>query len=295
MMDNGNSHVWESPLVNKATNYHTIDYVKHREGQLFMKACGIQRCLPNYAYERCAREGYHLHAVLSGKGRYYVGEKCFEVGAGQLFLLKHNEEVFYQADADDPWHYIWVTYGGDFARDHMEKAGFTDGVYVRTSHVDITEYLNLVLEMLKRQHMRVSSEVARFGLALQYLSLAIESWEKDSSQGRRDDLTPEDYVRYAVRFIRSNYQHIRISDVADYISINHTYFTDIFKERMYMSPQEYLMQVRMSKSKELLRNTSVPIYRVANEVGYEDQLSFSKMFRKRFGISPKEYRKKSES
>ena len=109
-----------------------------------------------------------------------------------------------------------------------------------------------------------------------------------------DDLTPEDYVRYAVSFIRSNYQHIMISDVADYIGINHTYFADIFKERMYMSPQEYLMQVRMSKSKELLRTTSVPIYMVANEVGYKDQLSFSKMFKKRFGISPIEYRKKNE-
>jgi AraC-like DNA-binding protein len=61
---------------------------------------------------------------------------------------------------------------------------------------------------------------------------------------------------------------------------------------MQMSPQEYLMQVRMEKSRELLLKTDVPIYMVAKEVGYADQLAFSRIFRKKHGLSPEQYRKK---
>ncbi len=58
-----------------------------------------------------------------------------------------------------------------------------------------------------------------------------------------------------------------------------------------MSPQEYLLQVRMSKSKELLQQKNITIGMVANEVGYDDQMTFSKVFKKRFGISPSDYRR----
>ena len=54
------------------------------------------------------------------------------------------------------------------------------------------------------------------------------------------------------------------------------------------------MQVRMSKSQELLLKTDVPIFVIAKEVGYDDQLAFSKMFRKRYGLSPEQYRKKHQ-
>ena len=105
-------------------------------------------------------------------------------------------------------------------------------------------------------------------------------------------MTAEDYVNYAVRFIESNYSGVKVSDVADYIGINRTYLTAIFRTHMNMSPQEFLMQVRMEKSRELLIKTDVPIYVVAQEVGYQDQLAFSKVFRKKNGLSPEQYRKK---
>ena len=62
-----------------------------------------------------------------------------------------------------------------------------------------------------------------------------------------------------------------------------------------MSPQEYLLQVRMSKARELLRQTDLPINVIAREIGYEDPLSFSKIFKKRYNVSPLQYRRNEES
>ena len=175
----------------------------------------------------------------------------------------------------------------------MIYAGFTEDVYVQDCNIDPMEFSNVVTEILERPHLNTSSEIYRMSLAIRFLSLAIESREKSEDASRqKSDLTVDDYVHYAIRFMESNYSGIKISDVADYIGINRTYLTAIFKERMHVSPQEYLMQVRMDKSRELLIKTDVPIYVVAKEVGYQDQLAFSKMFRKRFGLSPEQYRKK---
>ena len=178
----------------------------------------------------------------------------------------------------------------------MQYAGFTDGVYVRDCNIAPTEFFAIVKEILERPHLNVSSEFYRMSFAIRFLSLAIESWEMSNESPRQNsDMTVDDYVNYAVRFMESNYSGIKVSDVADYIGINRTYLTAIFKKKMYMSPQEYLMQVRMTKSKELLRKTDVPIYVIAKEVGYDDQLAFSKMFKKKYGLSPEQYRKKHDN
>ena len=130
-------------------------------------------------------------------------------------------------------------------------------------------------------------------LAMRFLSLAIESREKsDEAAHQRRDMSADDYVNYAVKLIDSNYSGIRIGEVAGYVGVNRTYLTSIFRARMHMSPQEYLMQVRMTHGRELLLNTDLPINVVAQEVGYHDQLAFSKIFRKKYGLSPEQYRKK---
>ena len=292
-MTEKNGQGMEVPSVFKAVNYHGIEYLRNKDSSLYMKTCGIQRCLPGYTYPHNAREGYHLHVVLSGKGLLRVRGREYHIHKGQMFLLKDREDVFYQADLEDPWYYVWITYYGEQAQRYMIYAGFAEDVYVQDCNIDPMEFSNLVTEILERPHLNTSSEIYRMSLAIRFLSLAIESREKSEDASRqKSDLTADDYVHYAIRFMESNYSGIKISDVADYIGINRTYLTAIFKTKMHVSPQEYLMQVRMDKSRELLIKTDVPIYVVAKEVGYQDQLPFSKMFRKKYGLSPEQYRKK---
>ena len=282
-----------APSTFQSPSYRGIEYLRSTDSALYMKTCGIQRCLPGYSYPYNGREGYHLHVVLSGKGILRVRGQEFQVHKRQMFLLKDSEEMFYQADQEDPWYYVWIVYGGDHALNFMEHAGFTEGVYVQDCRIDPMEFSNLVTEILERPHLNFSSEVYRLGLAIQFLSLAIENWEKRSDAPRQKaDMAVKDYVAYAVRLIRNNYASIRISDVADYIGINRAYLTAIFREQMKISPQEYLMQVRMERSRELMLKTELPVRMVAREVGYVDQLAFSKIFKKKFGLSPEQYRRK---
>ena len=68
----------------------------------------------------------------------------------------------------------------------------------------------------------------------------------------------------------------------------------IFRRKMFISPQEYLMKIKMSKGRELLINTDLPIHVISQSIGYENQMTFSKMFKREYGLSPENYRKDYE-
>ena len=63
--------------------------------------CGYAQCSSRHYFGPAARPNYLIHYILSGKGVYQVGEKRYELQAGQGFLIEPEVLTFYQADNDD--------------------------------------------------------------------------------------------------------------------------------------------------------------------------------------------------
>ena len=96
-------------------------------------------------------------------------------------------------------------------------------------------------------------------------------------------------------FLEKNYQDkIQIHDVAErfFLSPNHMY--TLFKKEYGVSPQEYLLSLRIEKAKQFLhhQDEKLPIKAIAASVGFENPLYFTRCFHQRVGISPSNYRKK---
>lgn len=277
-------------------NYRLIEYIQDRERDLYLIMCGIEQCLPGKRAGSGSRRGYHLHAVISGKGKIFTPDGEIDVHGGQLFLTSPGKDILYEADSKEPWYYCWVTYGGAKAGEYLAGAGFEEDVIVQDCHIDVHRFLENSQEMLKKPQMNFSSELLRSSFALQFLALAVESYENQNGKaGMYKQLSTDDYIDYAVRYINSNYAKVRIKDVADYVNLNRTYFAELFRKRVYMSPQEYLMKIRMEHACKLLEDTSLPVHLIAGNVGYENPLTFSKVFKQKYGIGPKEYRKEKQN
>ena len=272
-------------------NYRLIEYMRDKNRDISLTMCGIEQCLPRKKVGPDKRRGYHLHAVIEGRGVLHVEDREMQVHKGQLFLLVPDRTIWYQADAKEPWYYCWTTFDGPKAGEYLINAGFTDGVYVQDCHIDIHRFLTVSQQMVGKPELNYSSELYRGGLALQFLSLAVESFEEQNGRaGSYTQLSVDDYIDYAIRYINSNYARVKIQDVAEYVNLNRTYFTALFRKKMYMSPQEYLMKVRMERACSLLKRTDLPIRIIAGSVGYENPLTFSKVFKQKFGVGPKDYR-----
>ena len=57
-----------------------------------------------------------------------------------------------------------------------------------------------------------------------------------------------------------------------------------------MTPKEYLINVRLQNATDLLRNSNYPVMEVAELVGYDDYGSFLKIFKKKYGMAPSQFR-----
>lgn len=99
-------------------------------------------------------------------------------------------------------------------------------------------------------------------------------------------------VENAKNFVKEMYydSEITINKICDYLHISPTYFSFIFKKETKITFINYLTQVRMDAAKELLRNTNLKSFEIAEKVGYSEPNYFSYSFKKRFGLSPSEYR-----
>ena len=102
-------------------------------------------------------------------------------------------------------------------------------------------------------------------------------------------------MEHALQYMQEHYREaVRVKDVADFVGLNRSYLTNSFKKILGETPQEYLIRLRMEKAEELLKTTQEPVAEIAALVGYEDPLTFSKVFKRERGISPKEYRGKGD-
>ncbi len=266
----------------------------HQTDDIYLTMCGIEQCAPDKEIMSRIRDDYHLHVIMSGEGVLDTGTSKKTLRAGQMFLLKPGEKVAYWPVKENPWAYCWMSFNGVRAGEYMREAGFDSGTYSLDSHVDFSDFYRLCDRAVSSPQFNYAGALRRLGLLLEFIGLSIESAElgrKHSAQREHKALSKKsDYVRYAVEFIHNNYSTINIRDVARYLGIDRSYFSSIFRESLGISPLEFLFQVRMRQSAYLLQNLEISIQDVAHYVGYEDSLTFSKAFRRFYGVSPRYYR-----
>lgn len=99
-------------------------------------------------------------------------------------------------------------------------------------------------------------------------------------------------VRMAIQYLEEYYaKPIKLEDVAGAIGLNPAYFSNIFKRETGENFTDFLMNYRIERAKELLREGHLNINEIACKIGYSDNRYFSKLFKKVVGIKPSDYRK----
>jgi AraC-like DNA-binding protein len=207
-----------------------------------------------------------------------------------LFLIPKGVPIQYNADADEPWEYIWITFDGEKASAYLDYAGLSSNHPVVVSAIPIATYLPIVKKMLDTNALTLANEIRRVGYLFDLLSTLIDAQCSTRKKEQRYDYSSETYVEHALQYISINYAHIKVSDIASYIGINRSYLTSIFKKELRVSPQEYLVNYRLRIAAELIKTTNLPIQAISSQAGYDSPFNFSKMFKSIYGVSPKNFR-----
>lgn len=126
--------------------------------------------------------------------------------------------------------------------------------------------------------------------ALEDLLMRIHEYHKQM----KSVYSEQKYMDRAIAYIRENYhKDLNLAVVANYISLNYSYFSHMFKEYIGQNFVDYLKMVRVESAKKLLEETDFKILEISEMVGYKNPKQFARVFRDVEGISPKEYREKN--
>lgn len=99
-------------------------------------------------------------------------------------------------------------------------------------------------------------------------------------------------IQQAVEYIEQNYaKDLNMAVVSNYISMNYSLFSYSFKQYTGSNFVNYLKDIRMREAKRLLAESDMRIIEISQEVGYDNEKHFMKIFKASCGVSPSEYRK----
>lgn len=224
---------------------------------------GCEHCLPSKSFGPDMRAYTLIHYVVKGSGVLYKGGQSFPVGAGQAFLINPGEIFTYAAEPSDPWYYQWIGFDGRLSKNFVELPALLEFS---------SNWIGMMLEVPAESAMR-EYEIAAL-LFRMYSDLFA-----DKKHGSH-------YVRRVCDLIQAQYMYdLRVEEIAARMNLDRRYLTRLFKASIGMTVQEYLISVRMEEAKRRL-SLGFSVGEAASLCGYSDVCNFSKMFKKRFGVSP---------
>ncbi|MBO5487258.1 MAG: AraC family transcriptional regulator [Eubacterium sp.] len=273
-----------------ATGFQCLEHLQNNAVDIYLSTCGVQNCFPGHFYGPGQREEYIIHFICEGKGIYEVNGKTYSLSKGDFFVIPPKTEVYYKADDACPWDYLWVGFEGIKSITYLKNAGI-DSEHL-TGHYQNTSYiLACIQQMMLARTLTYHNELKRQAALLQILAALIEVHHDTLSDEEQHEYPHRIYLQQALDYMNTHLQeNIKISSIASHIGIDRSYLANIFKSTLEISPQEYLLTLRMNRAADLLQNTDQKITVIANEVGYSDPLTFTKMFKRIKGMSPSEWR-----
>lgn len=226
------------------------------------------------------RNSYIIHYVISGKG--YFNDN--PVNAGQGFLITPNMQEHYYPDKKSPWEYVWFI-------SNDEKMAILFELFIADTNTNIFNYNYIsavkdLAELLKKQNNPI---VNSFELLEMFLH--IFKHQQNEMTHHYTKTNAEIYREAAVKYIHSNiHTALSVTELTEFLGVSQPYLFKLFKTKFQMSPKEYISKQKLNQAQLLLKETSLTVTLVANSVGFQDVLSFSKFFKSKTGLSPQRYR-----
>lgn len=249
---------------------------------------GFQKCTPDYQWGPGIRDHYLIHYIISGKGLYQVNNETYELSKGDSFLVYPNTEVTYIAHHKEPWEYTWVGFTGSDAPIILEATDFSPKLPIIKETPLGDSIRHQLLNIYEARGNGLEHAVEMTGRLYTTLSLYMRMASHKKNIG-----SVSSYVQKGIEFITANYSYaITIEDISSYVGLSRSHLFRSFQSVLKVSPKEYLTSFRLKQACYLLEHTELSVTAVANSVGFENSLYFSKIFHQYKQISPRDYRKK---
>ncbi len=239
-------------------------------------------------YANSVRQDYYFMFLIEGTVSITQPTVSRPLKPGDFIIFAPNTPFEYTKQLGKKMVYYWVHFTG------KEAASLLSRCQLPTNTILTPNYQPSIQEQFRQLFASFSTRDHLFDLhAADILSLLLITF------GRCTSFLPTSEARHAPRFFVQSISYIHdhlsesisISSLADMEFLSVSRYRALFKERMGISPQEYVIFTKLQHACRLLENTRMSISEISHAIGYDDSQYFSRLFAKHMGTSPSAYRK----
>lgn len=230
---------------------------------------------------------YLIIWVLAGSGYVETEGRRHTVRTGHLITLCPRAAHAYGSDAATPWDILWAHFTGTLAAPLVRAIRQFGGPVVDLGPDALLRdrWEELVLAQSSGGggvELRVNTGLAALlGQILQRLQSGTITPQRSG---------PLDATALH-RYIHDHYREtITLASLARLAGLSPTHFARVFRKQFGVSPVNLVIEKRMAVASSLLTHSTMPVKQVSQAVGYEDPYYFSRLFHRRTGMSPTDYR-----
>lgn len=264
---------------------------KSQELFYYIQEIGYFKANKPYYTERENLPSYLMKFTLSGEGQLTYQNKVHRIRAGDVFFIDCQEYQLYETISEEPWEMDWIHINGAnihaFYNEYSKNKSpifHVDQTNLKTNpiHLIITQLLQLTTESDARTDFQCSVLIHEL-----LNQLLIQKFELDF-----EDAEIPKYILEVKTLLDNQFkENISLEDLENKFHLNKFQIVKDFSKFIGTPPIDYQINQKISYAKDLLRYSNLSIKEISLEIGLENFAYFSRLFKKRTGLSPSVYRK----
>lgn len=253
----------------------------------YLQEAGYFKTTPPYFTERKNLNSFLIVYTISGNGRLTYQNENYELTAGTCFYINCINYHYYKTPKNSGWEFLWIHFNGSSALGYYEE--FTKNGFKILDIEDQFLIEGTIRRIISINHKRnTQTEILTSSLIINLLT---ELLLQNCTSHIQNQYLP-DYLKSIIKDIEQNF---RTKLSLDILSKNHGiskfYLSKEFKKYVGIPLNEYIINARLSYSKELLKYSELSVSEIAYQSGMNNVSHFINLFKNRENVTPLAYRK----
>lgn len=249
-----------------------------------------KECLPRGTFPLHYHNFYEIELVLQGKGYQYINGERYEIRPGLFYLLRPTD--LHELTFEEDFYVMSISFSHALLSTFFSKIlSISNAPFIFSLNEKDFSYLSIIFEKLLECYSNSSPYI---DILMQNLLSLILIYIIENKQIQVDySETDEDAVSKALVYISLHFtQNPSLNDVANIAYLNPSYLSTAIKKRTGKRYSEYLNDLKVSYAKKLIRINQSKLTDIAMSSGFESICSFNRVFKKRTGLTPSQYKNK---
>ena len=278
-------------LTNSGYLNNSLTDFMDKSKPLIVGSCGMYHLLnkPEFpTYRPKGRIDYQLLYIASGKGHFFINGKEEIVTAGHMVLYRPKEMQNYIYYGEDQSEVYWVHFTGSDVKNILKQHHFPSSGHILYTG-NSPDYHRIFRRIIQELRLCKPDYEEYLSILLREMFILVGRQLTDS---KKVNLQTQQEVALATRYFNEHFsQNISIAEYANSLHMSTCWFIRSFRQYNGITPMQYILDIRIANAQSLLLTTTYNVTEIAEIVGYDNPLYFSRLFKKQTGMSPSEYRR----